>query len=277
MDPGAQDTSNSASKTPRRRRRHADGDQANIGQPNHRPKPQTGETADGSVNHRQPRRHRATPASSNDVSTSSAGPSGNSGVPSANQQGRRRPRNPTGAAETGTNSSDKQPPRSNGRRANFGAGLTTTDDSRPPANRGKQTNKPKDLPQGDDLTSTLIRGLSTPPYPDCPICFSSIRPDHAIWSCSPSIPIVVSSEAQVKEYCWTSFHVKCIRSWAEKSVKDVAEAWRARGETDKKGDWRCPGCQAKREIVPSGYWYVVFTFQDFVYLLLLQVFLSLYI
>jgi transcriptional repressor NF-X1 len=25
------------------------------------------------------------------------------------------------------------------------------------------------------------------------------------------------------------------------------------------GDWRCPGCQAKREVVPSGYWYVQLT------------------
>jgi hypothetical protein len=46
-----------------------------------------------------------------------------------------------------------------------------------------------------------------------------------------------------------------ILSWADKSVKEVAEAWRARGEPDKKGDWRCPGCQAKRDAVPSGYWY----------------------
>ena len=39
-------------------------------------------------------------------------------------------------------------------------------------------------------------------------------------------------------------------------MKDVAEAWRARGEHDRVGDWRCPGCQAKREVVPSGYRYV---------------------
>ena len=38
-------------------------------------------------------------------------------------------------------------------------------------------------------------------------------------------------------------------------MKDVAEAWRARGEPGKKGDWRCPGCQAKREVVPTAYWY----------------------
>jgi transcriptional repressor NF-X1 len=146
------------------------------------------------------------------------------------------------------------------RRANFGGSLTKPTEG-DPAKSIDQAEKRKGkgrqrLPQGDDLTSTLTRELSTPPYPDCFICFSPIRPEHAIWSCSPSNPIVVSNEAQVREYCWTSFHIKCIRSWAEKSVKEVADAWRARGEFDKKGDWRCPGCQAKREVVPSGYWYV---------------------
>ena len=151
------------------------------------------------------------------------------------------------------------PPKS-GRRAKFGATLTqpgSSSKSNPTiSNRPQGDLNPKRLPGGDDLASSLIRNLSTPPYPDCPICFSSIRPEQAIWSCSPSIPIVTSSEAQVQQYCWTSFHVKCIRSWAEKSVKEVADAWRARGEPDKKGDWRCPGCQAKREAVPSGYWCV---------------------
>ena len=151
------------------------------------------------------------------------------------------------------------PKRDGGRRANFGANLTQpgSSKSRPAvSNKPRGDRQAKGLPGGDDLASSLIRNLSTPPYPDCPICFSAIRPEHAIWSCSPSIHIVTSSEAQVQQYCWTSFHVKCIRSWAEKSVKEVADALRARGEMDKRGDWRCPGCQAKREAVPSGYWCV---------------------
>jgi transcriptional repressor NF-X1 len=40
--------------------------------------------------------------------------------------------------------------------------------------------------------------------------------------------------------------VKCVRAWAEKSFNDVKEAWRARGEVDKSGEWRCPGCQGRR-------------------------------
>ena len=63
--------------------------------------------------------------------------------------------------------------------------------------------------------------------------------------------------------CYTPFHLKCIKSWASKSVKDLKEAYRARGEFDKQGEWRCPGCQRRRLHVPQGYMYafdVVFLF-----------------
>jgi transcriptional repressor NF-X1 len=233
---------------------------------------------------RPPRRPRP-PQNPNDASAPTAGSSNATRDGSQSRNARRK------QTLTSTDGTTAPQPRRDGnrRKANFGAGLTQTDatenqtapvnqpakkritrpsphpDSKPsetPSKPAAGSSKPqgkgraKNLPQGDDLTSILIRDLSTPPYPDCPICFSAIRPEQAIWSCSPSISIVTSSDAQVPQYCWTSFHVKCIRSWAEKSVKEVADAWRARGESDKKGDWRCPGCQAKRETVPSGYWYV---------------------
>ncbi|KAI8986770.1 hypothetical protein BD414DRAFT_42500 [Trametes punicea] len=120
-------------------------------------------------------------------------------------------------------------------------------------------------PRKDDLTSRLIHDLSTPPYPDCLICFAPITPMQPTWSCSPSHPTLAATddESGVPEAaqradanaqcCWMTFHLKCIRSWAAKSVKDVVEAWRARGK-EMEGDWRCPGCQSKRRAVPSSYW-----------------------
>ena len=189
---------------------------------------------------------------------------------SSNTQGRRKPPsnmdtgvNQGSSAVQGDISLLKEGSR---RKANFGGSLTKPDEVQPSKQSrdppGHQSEKRKGkrkqwLPKGDDLASSLIRDLSSPPYPDCPICFSAIRPEQAIWSCSPSIPIIVSNGAQVREYCWSSFHLKCIRSWAEKSMKAVADAWRARGIAEKGAEWRCPGCQAKREIVPSGYWYVL--------------------
>ena len=126
-----------------------------------------------------------------------------------------------------------------------------------PSQTLKQRHKPKpSRSQPDDLTSTLIKALSTRPYPDCSICFSAIHPLQPTWSCSPSILQVpnISGDGVIPQYCWNTFHLKCIKSWAEKSVKELEKAWQNRGETGKKGDWRCPGCQAKREVVPTGYW-----------------------
>ena len=118
-----------------------------------------------------------------------------------------------------------------------------------PTKRGDSGRRPA-APLKDDLTSTLIHAISTPPYPDCLICFSAIRPAEPTWSCSPLQ--LVESDVDTAQCCWTTFHLKCIRSWAAKSVKEVAEAWRARGQ-DRKGEWRCPGCRTEREVVPTEY------------------------
>ncbi|KDQ60370.1 hypothetical protein JAAARDRAFT_32765 [Jaapia argillacea MUCL 33604] len=154
------------------------------------------------------------------------------------------------------------------RRTKFNANLT--EPSHPKSNEEptSTSTKPSDreryktAPPKDDLTSILIHNLRTPPYPDCPICFASIHPAQPTWSCSPSLNPSDHKETEENENesgnataqcCWTTFHLKCIRSWASKSVKEVADAWRARGE-DRLGEWRCPGCQSKRTVVPSGYW-----------------------
>ncbi|KAJ7912584.1 hypothetical protein B0H13DRAFT_2250977 [Mycena leptocephala] len=42
--------------------------------------------------------------------------------------------------------------------------------------------------------------------------------------------------AGTQQYCWTTFHLQCIRSWAAQSVKEVADAWAARGEPQHGGD-----------------------------------------
>jgi len=237
-----------------------------------KPPPEGGDN-DGGVNQsstsepRPPRRRNPGAAPSFSSVADAADNPAHRQLPPASQPRRKKPHNPptTDSAIPSNAPTSKGPapgnkPQGGGnRRSRFGAGLTqpeaTSSSTTPSSSNKRKGPAVSSNHTGDDLTSTLIRGLTSAPYHDCPICFSSIRPDQAIWSCSPSIPLIHSPQQGPLQYCWTSFHVKCIRSWADKSVKDVAEAWRARGEPGKKGDWRCPGCQAKREIVPTGYWY----------------------
>ena len=106
--------------------------------------------------------------------------------------------------------------------------------------------------RSDDLATRLIRDLRTPPYLDCAICYNPIRPHQPSWSCSPNTPVVPTEGSQQAQYCWTTLHLKCVRSWALKSISDVRQAYEARGE-DRPGEWLCIGCRAKRTIEPSSY------------------------
>ncbi|KIM74148.1 hypothetical protein PILCRDRAFT_828564, partial [Piloderma croceum F 1598] len=157
------------------------------------------------------------------------------------------------------NEPNNRGPHNSRRGAKFNAGLTES--STEAASSAGSSNQPykykRSVPKGDDLTSNLIHALSTPPYPDCPICFAAIHPAQPTWSCSLSRDNRAldgdSKENESSLCCWTTFHLKCIKNWSSKSVKEIADAWRARGE-DRPGEWRCPGCQSKRVHVPDGYW-----------------------
>ncbi|KAJ7151128.1 hypothetical protein C8R46DRAFT_1166638 [Mycena filopes] len=146
------------------------------------------------------------------------------------------------------------PAQRRGRGAKFNTGLTTDDpaasSAAPRTQRARQP-KPAPAPVAEDLTSILTAALRTPPYPDCPICFSAIHPAQPTWSCSPSLPVLstpntASTPAVAVEHCcYTTFHLK--------SSPELAAAWAARGEPQRGGEWRCPGCQARRAIVPGPY------------------------
>lgn len=198
---------------------------------------------------------------------SSSAPTPNGTVPSFDARPRNKnPRPPNRPKQSDTNSTPtststtgaKDPNtriRTRGRGAKFNAGLTDpahASSNTPPTSSTSKYTLPG--PTKDDLTSTLIHGLRTPPYQDCPICFNAIRPEQPTWSCSPSATAGDGHENANAQCCWTTFHLKCIRSWAGKSVKEIVDAWRARGE-ERGGEWRCPGCQSKREMVPNGYWF----------------------
>ncbi len=167
---------------------------------------------------------------------------------SAHTTSRNRNRLPNGRAVTSQAQDVKSPVSGQpgqSRRSNPAISAPRADAQAPTSGPHSQRKRNK-APTGDDLTSILTFSLSNPPFPECMICFNPVRPEQPTWSCSPG-------EEKEAQSCWNTFHLKCIQSWAGKSVKDMEEAWRARGE-EKKGEWRCPGCQSRREIVPQRYW-----------------------
>lgn len=155
--------------------------------------------------------------------------------------------------------SDSKPPQrapQHSRRRQFGAKLTSTD-----ADGAEGASKPvSHVKEAKDLTSRLeaafARGATEEETPECPICFNTISPGAPIWSCtlnSVSNPDPVHEEHGSGSCCWTPFHLKCIKSWASKTAQATKEAYEARGLHDRSGEWRCPGCQTRRTVVPSEY------------------------
>lgn len=147
----------------------------------------------------------------------------------------------------------QRPPRQK-RRGKFDGKLTTGDAEPPQEERRVNTKRGEYWVDysADDLTSRLIHDLRTPPFLDCAICYNPIRPHQPTWSCSPNTPAIPTEGSQQAQYCWTTLHLKCVRSWASKSIADVRQAYEARGE-NKPGEWLCIGCRAKRMVEPTLY------------------------
>ncbi|KZV99993.1 hypothetical protein EXIGLDRAFT_667828 [Exidia glandulosa HHB12029] len=196
----------------------------------------------------QPRRPPADPQAAGQVGEGDAKPNpnrrrrNNKKKPAASDAG-----SVNGQGESNAGSGTDGPRQQRSRKAQFGAKLTGSGNDAQSAGASSHAHAKYQAvthPGATDLTNRLAQSLSTPPYPDCAICFNPLRPEQPTWSCSPSF--------EATACCWTSFHLKCLRAWALKSTKETREAFRARND-DSEGEWRCPGCQTKRHVVPQAY------------------------
>ncbi|SJX64040.1 related to Shuttle craft protein [Sporisorium reilianum f. sp. reilianum] len=153
------------------------------------------------------------------------------------------------------NPSTSAPPRVAARRQQFGGKLTggANSASDPSQNTSKpsQNGRPKkpvvkvaataEPVEYADLRSRLLAELSSGEY-DCVICYSTVTTRQATWSCSQ---------------CYSVLHLPCVRKWAESSVKKAQEHNAMQEDPEirnRRGTWRCPGCQYAREDVPKIYW-----------------------
>ncbi|SPO28619.1 related to Shuttle craft protein [Ustilago trichophora] len=163
------------------------------------------------------------------------------------------------ATEPHSNQDDTQqataPPRVAARRQQFGGKLTggANASSQPNTNGSKasQNGKAKkpvvkapaiaEPVEYADLRSRLLAELSSGEY-DCVICYSTVTTRQSTWSCSQ---------------CYSVLHLPCVRKWAESSVKKAEEHNAMQEDPEirnRRGTWRCPGCQYAREDVPKIYW-----------------------
>ncbi|PWN51537.1 hypothetical protein IE53DRAFT_405620 [Violaceomyces palustris] len=146
--------------------------------------------------------------------------------------------------------SSKPAASSSNRRNRFGGKLTSAPDtSRPPSDAetsnpattssgtknngeaGRRQAKPTRRKKATAIpTPTALLGELASGQYDCVVCYNT---------------------------CHTVLHLGCVKKWAESSVKKVEEQNAMQEDPEirnRKGTWRCPGCQYAREDIPRSYW-----------------------
>ena len=73
---------------------------------------------------------------------------------------------------------------------------------------------------------------------ECPICTSEIGRHSKVWSCKT---------------CWTVFHLSCITKWSTNEGAAIAQQQNQNGDIPPPRQWRCPGCNLPKDVLPSMY------------------------
>ncbi|MCJ1257100.1 FKBP12-associated protein [Lignoscripta atroalba] len=88
-----------------------------------------------------------------------------------------------------------------------------------------------------DIATRTHEDISNGVY-ECPICTSEIARNSKIWSCKT---------------CWTVFHLTCIKKWSQNEGSTLAQQRNQNGDLPPARQWRCPGCNLPKDVLPSVY------------------------
>lgn len=87
-----------------------------------------------------------------------------------------------------------------------------------------------------DVATRTHEDISNAAY-ECPICTSEVTGSSRVWSCKT---------------CWTVFHLSCIKKWSTDEGSTLSQQ-RNVGDLPPPRQWRCPGCNLPKDILPSIY------------------------
>lgn len=73
---------------------------------------------------------------------------------------------------------------------------------------------------------------------ECPICTNEVARNSKIWSCKT---------------CWTVFHLSCIKKWSTNEGSTQYQQRNEDGILPPPRQWRCPGCNLPKDVLPSIY------------------------
>ena len=86
-----------------------------------------------------------------------------------------------------------------------------------------------------DIATRTHEDISNGVY-ECPICTSEVGRNSRVWSCKT---------------CWTVFHLTCIKKWSQNEGSTLQQI--PNGEMPPPRQWRCPGCNLPKDVLPTTY------------------------
>lgn len=101
-----------------------------------------------------------------------------------------------------------------------------------PAQRRRRFSKS----QAPDIATRTHEDIAHGQY-ECLICTSEVYSNQKIWTCKT---------------CWSVIHLKCVKEWAT-SEGSTARQRIAEGELPPPRQWRCPGCNLPKDVLPKEY------------------------
>jgi len=88
-----------------------------------------------------------------------------------------------------------------------------------------------------DIATRTHEDITNQVY-ECPICTNEVNPNSKVWSCKT---------------CWTVFHLSCIKKWSTNEGSTLAQQRTETGDLPPPRQWRCPGCNLPKDVLPSNY------------------------
>ena len=112
-----------------------------------------------------------------------------------------------------------------------------------PYHRQPQTKAPRarrqSIPKSTapDIATRTHEDIASGIY-ECPICTNEVARNSHVWSCKT---------------CWTVFHLSCIKKWSTNEGSTQAQRPNENGDLPPPRQWRCPGCNLPKDVLPSTY------------------------
>ncbi|KZM23183.1 nucleic acid binding [Ascochyta rabiei] len=175
-------------------------------------------------------------------------------------RGGHRGRGGSGRGGPGRGGAQRFPQRTAAGGRQFGGQLTTEDDAesvasaslqadapefepgrplvgcKPRAPKEKQPQAPKST--APDIATRTHEDIDNGHY-ECAICTEDIkRRSKGVWSCRT---------------CWTVFHLGCIKKWSTNEGSAAARQQAQDGEAPPPRQWRCPGCNLPKDVLPKNF------------------------